>query len=90
MADTDKRKYRQIKKAVKRKGNKRRRNYLKRDVLNNPEEAHIVGEFDFGESSSKVYNKIDEKLNFNWSVDNVTGEEEIRECGGNGEGSIKS
>jgi hypothetical protein len=56
--DQDKRFYRKLKRDVKRAGNKRRRQYLKRDLANNPEEAH-TSEFDFGSDSSATLNGLD-------------------------------
>jgi hypothetical protein len=56
--DQDKRFYRKLKRDVKRAGNKRRRQYLKRDLANNPEEAQH-SEFDFGSNSSETLNGLD-------------------------------
>jgi hypothetical protein len=56
--DQDKRFYRKLKRDVKRAGNKRRRQHLKRDLANNPEEAH-QSEFDFGQNSSETLNGLD-------------------------------
>jgi hypothetical protein len=56
--DQDKRQYRKLKRDVKRAGNKRRRQYLKRDLVTNPEEA-AVAEFDFGRDSSAGLNGMD-------------------------------
>jgi hypothetical protein len=56
--DQDKRFYRKLKRDVKRAGNKRRRQYLKRDLRNNPEEAPF-SEFDFGDTSSQPLNGLD-------------------------------
>ena len=53
--DPDKRKLRQLKKAIKRAGNKTRRQSLKRDLVENPEEAHR-SEFEFGRDSSTGMN----------------------------------
>jgi hypothetical protein len=49
--DQDKRRYRQLKRDIKRAGNRKRRQHLKRDLRENPEEAAHT-EFDFGRSSS--------------------------------------
>lgn len=57
--DKDKRRYRKLKKDIKRAGNKRRRQSLKRDLVDNPEEAHH-SEFEFGRDSSAPLNGIDE------------------------------
>jgi hypothetical protein len=56
--DQDKRRYRKLKRDVKRAGNKRRRAHLKRDLLNNAEEA-AFSEFDFGDTSSQSMNGMD-------------------------------
>jgi hypothetical protein len=56
--DQDKRQYRKLKRDVKRAGNKRRRQYLKRNLLANPEEA-AAAEFDFGRDSSAGLNGMD-------------------------------
>jgi hypothetical protein len=57
--EPDKRKLRQLKKAIKRAGNKSRRHSLKRDLLENPEEAHR-SEYDFGRGSSTGLNALDQ------------------------------
>jgi hypothetical protein len=54
----DKRKLRNLKKAVKRKGNKHRRNTLKRQLQNAPDEAHRAQE-DLGRSESRHMNRLD-------------------------------
>lgn len=56
--DPDKRELRKLKRAIKRKGNKRRRSALKRDLDENPAEAAHT-EFDFGRSSSSTLNGLD-------------------------------
>jgi hypothetical protein len=56
--DPDKRKYRKLKRDVKRIGNKRRRQHLKRELVENPEEAPH-SEFDFGNDSSTGLNGLD-------------------------------
>jgi hypothetical protein len=56
--DPDKRKLRQLKKAIKRSGNKSRRQSLKRELAENPEEAHR-SEYDFGRDSSTGLNAMD-------------------------------
>jgi hypothetical protein len=56
--DPDKRRYRKLKRDIKRAGNKRRRQHLKRELADNPEEAHF-SEFDFGDTSSATMNGID-------------------------------
>ena len=56
--DQDKRRYRKLKRDVKRAGNKRRRQHLKRDLVDNPEEAPFT-EFDFGRTSSETMNGMD-------------------------------
>ena len=57
--DQDKRRYRKLKRDIKRAGNKRRRAHLKRDLAENPEEAACT-EFDFGRTSSKTMNGMDQ------------------------------
>jgi len=57
--DPDKRKLRQLKKAIKRAGNKSRRQSLKRDLVENPEEAHR-SEYDFGRDTSTGLNALDQ------------------------------
>jgi hypothetical protein len=57
--DPDKRRYRKLKRDVKRAGNKRRRQHLKRDLTDNPEEAPFT-EFDFGDTSSATLNGMDQ------------------------------
>jgi hypothetical protein len=57
--DQDKRTFRKIKRDVKRAGNKRRRQYLKRDLAENPEDA-ANSEFDFGRNSSAGLNGMDD------------------------------
>jgi hypothetical protein len=54
----DKRRYRKLKRDIKRAGNKRRRQHLKRELADNPEEAPFT-EFDFGETSSATMNGMD-------------------------------
>ena len=57
--DQDKRRYRQLKRDIKRAGNRKRRQQLKRDVRENPEEAAHT-EFDFGRNSSASLNGNDQ------------------------------
>ncbi len=54
----DKRLYRKLKRDIKRAGNKRRRQHLKRDLAENPEEAPH-SEFDFGSDRSANLNGLD-------------------------------
>ena len=56
--DPDKRKNRELKRAVKKRGNKARRAGLKRDLAENPETA-AEAQKDFGRFSSKAYNGLD-------------------------------
>jgi hypothetical protein len=56
--DQDKRTFRKLKRDVKRAGNKRRRQYLKRDLLDNPGEA-AHAEYDLGHDSSATLNGLD-------------------------------
>jgi hypothetical protein len=56
--DQQKRELRKLKRDMKRAGNKRRRQYLKRQLADAPEEA-AHAEFDFGRASSAAYNGLD-------------------------------
>jgi hypothetical protein len=56
--DQDKRSLRKLKREIKKAGNKRRRQSLKRDLRDNPEEAH-QSEFEFGRDSSIGLNAFD-------------------------------
>lgn len=57
--DQEKRYYRQLKRDVKRAGNKRRRHQLKRDLVDRPEEAHDSQE-DIGRYRSADWNGLDQ------------------------------
>ena len=57
--DRQKRELRKLKREIKRAGNKKRRQQLKRDLAENPAEAHH-SEFDFGRDSSRGLNGLDE------------------------------
>jgi hypothetical protein len=57
--DQDKRRLRKLKRDIKRAGNKRRRQYLKRELADNPDEAPH-SEFEFGRDSSVGLNRLDE------------------------------
>ena len=57
--DRHKRELRKLKRDVKRAGNKRRRQYLKRELREKPEEAPH-SEFDFGRFSSTPLNALDQ------------------------------
>jgi len=54
----DKRKLRELKRAVKQRGNKHRRAEYKRGLRENPEEAHLTAE-NFGRNSSQTMNGLD-------------------------------
>ena len=54
----DKRKLRELKRAIKRDGNKHRRNALKRQLQQDPAEAHFAEE-DLGGSKSQAMNGLD-------------------------------
>jgi hypothetical protein len=56
--DPEKRQLRKLKRDLKRAGGKRRRQELKRDLADNPEEAHRK-EFEFGRDSSTGLNGLD-------------------------------
>jgi len=57
--DRDKRQMRKLKRDVKRAGNKRRRQYFKRELEQSPEEAPHT-EFEFRRDSSAVFNGMDQ------------------------------
>jgi hypothetical protein len=54
----DKRRHRQLKRDIKKAGNRARRQQLKRTLADNPEEAHLA-EPDFGGNSSEPLNGAD-------------------------------
>jgi hypothetical protein len=56
--DRDKRQLRKLKRDIKKAGNKSRRQHLKRELTENPEEAPH-SEYDFGRKSSKGLNALD-------------------------------
>jgi hypothetical protein len=56
--DQDKRSYRQLKRDLKRAGNRKRRRHLQRELQDNPEDA-ARSEFDFGRSSTAGLNGND-------------------------------
>jgi hypothetical protein len=58
MNEKDKKRLRRIKRVVKRSGNKKVRSKIKRDIAQNPEEAHL-GDIDYGAYNSKKYNGMD-------------------------------
>ena len=58
MPDPDKRKLRELKRALKKRGNKHRRQQLKRNLAENPEEAAETEE-DLGKHRSDQLNKLD-------------------------------
>lgn len=57
--EPDKRYYRKLKRVVKKTGNKHRRRQLRRDLVQNPEEAHWSEE-DLGHLRSQAMNGIDQ------------------------------
>jgi hypothetical protein len=57
--DPLKRQLRKLKRDVKRAGSKRRRQYLKRDLRDNPEGAPY-SEYDFGRNTSQTLNGLDQ------------------------------
>ncbi len=57
--DPDKRQFRKLKRDIKRSGNKRRRQFLKRQLEEEPEEAPH-GQYDFGRYSSEGLNGMDQ------------------------------
>jgi hypothetical protein len=58
MANDDKRQLRKLKRDIKRAGNRKRRQYLKRNLAENPEDAAHT-EFEFGGDSSAGFNGND-------------------------------
>lgn len=56
--DQDKRRYRQLKRDIKKAGNRARRRHLKRDLTDNPE-GGAQTDFDFGRKSSAWLNGND-------------------------------
>ena len=52
--------YRELKRVIKKDGTRKRRKFLNKVLLENPEEAHEV-EFDFGRASSKWLNGLDDE-----------------------------
>ena len=58
MIDPQKRQLRKLKRDLKKAGGKRRRRRLRRDLTENPEEAHH-SEADFGRASSATMNGLD-------------------------------
>jgi hypothetical protein len=58
MMDPDKRQMHELKRAIKRAGNKRRRQQLKRDLADNPDEAHH-SEVELTRDSSVWLNGLD-------------------------------
>jgi hypothetical protein len=56
--DRDKRQTRKLKREIKQAGNKKRRQKLKRDLHDNPQEAHLA-EPDFGKLNSDTLNGLD-------------------------------
>jgi hypothetical protein len=57
--DRDKRQLRKLKRVVKQAGNKKRRARLKRDLRDNPHEAHL-SEPSIGKASSETLNGLDQ------------------------------
>src|SRR5437660_1684043 len=57
--DPDKRQLRKFKRDIKRAGNKRRRQFLKRQLADSPEDA-AHPEFEFGDHSSTGFNGMDQ------------------------------
>jgi hypothetical protein len=56
--DQEKHFYRKLKRTVKRAGNKRRRQFLKRQLAEQPEDAPFA-EYDFGKEASAHLNGLD-------------------------------
>jgi hypothetical protein len=62
MTDPDKKMLRNIKRELKKRGNRHRRRQLDRDLQKNPEESHFAEE-DLGGYLSETMNKIDNPPN---------------------------
>lgn len=58
MPQPDKKQLRKMKKDIKKQGGKRARRRLKENLRDNPAEAHEA-EIDFGQLSSKPWNRLD-------------------------------
>jgi hypothetical protein len=56
--DQEKRRLRQLKRDLKKSGNRKRRRHLQRELTDKPEEA-AHSEFDYGRASSSTLNGID-------------------------------
>ena len=57
--DREKRQQRKLKREIKQAGNKKRRSGLKRDLRDNPQEAHLT-EPSVGGASSQTFNGLDQ------------------------------
>lgn len=57
--DQDKRRQRKLKRDVKKAGNRKLRNHLKRQLAESPEDAAHVDDFDYGANSSSTLNGMD-------------------------------
>lgn len=55
--ENEKKLFRQLKREMKKAGNRGRRNYLKRQLRDNPEEAHWA-EYDFGSDATEPMNGL--------------------------------
>lgn len=73
MNDRDKKILRKLKRDIKKAGNKRRRQHLKRDLVDNPEEA-AHSEFEFGRDSSAGFNGMDQDATRRKKHEDTTGE----------------
>lgn len=71
MGPKDKDFYRDLKRCIKKCGGKQRRAYLKQALTDNPEEAHLCDEFDFGLYGSKQFNGMDNDSTRKKSTDPV-------------------
>ncbi len=58
--DQEKRQLRKLKREIKRAGNKKRRQHLKRDLRDNPEDAPHSDDQRFGRMRSSDYNGMDQ------------------------------
>lgn len=59
MSQKDKDFYRDLKRCIKKRGKKQQRAHLKRSLEQNPEEAHLENDYDYGAYSSEQYNGMD-------------------------------
>jgi hypothetical protein len=59
MKKDNKKQFREAKRQVKKDGNRERRRHLKQQLIEDPENAHLDDEYDYGFNTSTDYNGID-------------------------------